>query len=113
MQRAPRQGREGTDRLNSHLLLNLVNPIILSNPVTMCGLGEISESVTECRLKLVNFVGCYEHQFQWRNQDFPKVGAPTLGGGERQHTILPNVPKNCMKLKEFEPSGGGASLAPP
>ena len=28
------------------------------------------------------------------------------------HTILPNFPKNCMKLKEFGP-GGRASLAPP
>ena len=25
----------------------------------------------------------------------------------RQHTILPKFPKNCMKLKEFGPSGGG------
>ena len=30
----------------------------------------------------------------------------------RQHTILPKFPKNCMKLKEFEPPGG-ASLVPP
>ena len=28
------------------------------------------------------------------------------GGGGRQHTILPNFPKNCMKLKEFGPLGG-------
>ena len=36
-----------------------------------------------------------------------------LPGGGRQHTILPNFPKNCMKLKEFGPPGGGhASLAP-
>ena len=25
----------------------------------------------------------------------------------RQHTILPNFPKNCMKLKEFGPGGSG------
>ena len=37
---------------------------------------------------------------QWRIQDFPEEGAPTLQGG-RQHTILPNFRKNCMKLKEF------------
>ena len=37
-------------------------------------------------------------------QDFPELGAPTLRG--RQHTILLNFPKNCMKLKEFEPPGG-------
>ena len=42
---------------------------------------------------------------QWRIQDFPEEGAPTLQGG-RQHTILPNFPKNCMKLKEFGPGGG-------
>ena len=29
---------------------------------------------------------------------------PTLGWG-RQHTILPNVPKNCIKLKEFGTPG--------
>ena len=33
--------------------------------------------------------------------------------GGRQHTILPNFPKNCMKLKEFGPPGGHVSLAPP
>ena len=52
---------------------------------------------------------------QWRIQDFPEEGAPTPQGG-RQHTILSNFPKNCMKLKEFGPRGGGggrASPAPP
>ena len=38
-------------------------------------------------------------------------GSPRGGGansrGGRQHTILPNFPKNCMKLKEFGPRGGG------
>ena len=43
---------------------------------------------------------------------FPRGGAPTPRGGGRQHMILPNFPKNCMKLKEFG-SGGRASLAPP
>ena len=32
--------------------------------------------------------------------------------GKHQHTILPNLPKNGMKLKEFGP-GGDESLAPP
>ena len=41
---------------------------------------------------------------------FPRGGgANSPGGGGRQHTILPNFPKNCMKLKEFGPRGGGAS----
>ena len=39
---------------------------------------------------------------------FPRGGAPTVRGW-RQHTILPNVPKNCMKLKEFGRGGGHAS----
>ena len=46
------------------------------------------------------------HHVQWRIQDFPEVGAPTLSGG-RQHMILPNFPKNCMKFKEFGPPGEG------
>ena len=32
----------------------------------------------------------------------PRRGRQLSGGG-RQHTILPNFPKNCMKLKEFGP----------
>ena len=31
----------------------------------------------------------------------------------RDHTILPNSPKNCMKLKEFGCPGGRASPRPP
>ena len=46
---------------------------------------------------------CCPHQ--WRIQDLHEVEAPTLQWG-RQHTILPNFAKNCMKLKEFGPGGG-------
>ena len=35
---------------------------------------------------------------------FPRGGGAKSPGG-RQHTILPNFPKNCMKLKEFGPGG--------
>ena len=42
---------------------------------------------------------------------FPRRGRQLPGG--HQHTILPKFPKNCMKLKEFGPPGGGASPAPP
>ena len=52
------------------------------------------------------FQGCRLNLYQWRIQDFPEEGAPTPRGG-RQHTILPNFPKYCMKLKEFGPPGGG------
>ena len=38
---------------------------------------------------------------------FPRGGgANSPRGGGRQRTILPNFPKNCMKLKEFGPPGG-------
>ena len=37
---------------------------------------------------------------------FPRGGGTNSPGG-RQHTILPKIPKNCMKLKEFGPPGGG------
>ena len=37
---------------------------------------------------------------------FPRGGGANSPGG-RQHTILPKFPKNCMKLKEFGPRGGG------
>ena len=46
---------------------------------------------------------------QWRIQDFPEEGAPTPRGG-RQHTFLPNFPKNCIKLKEFGPPGGASKI---
>ena len=36
------------------------------------------------------------HTKKWPIQDFPEVGAPTLRGC--QHKILPNFPKNCIKL---------------
>ena len=51
---------------------------------------------------------------QRRIQDFPGGGRQLPRGG-RQHTILPNFPKNCMKSKEFgRPGGGGARpLRPP
>ena len=42
---------------------------------------------------------------------FPRGGDANSPGG-RQHTILPNFPKNCMKLKEFGPPGGAPSLMP-
>ena len=40
---------------------------------------------------------------------FPRGGGANSPGGH-QHTILPKFPKNCMKLKELGPPGGGAPL---
>ena len=45
-------------------------------------------------------------------QGFPRGGGTNPPGG-RQHTILPNFPKKCMKLKEFGPPGERESLTPP
>ena len=41
---------------------------------------------------------------QWRIQDFPQGGAPT----PKIATIFQFFAKNCMKMKEFGPPGGGA-----
>ena len=37
----------------------------------------------------------------------PRGGREPSKGGGPEHTILPNSPKNCMKLKEFGCRGGG------
>ena len=37
---------------------------------------------------------------------FPVGGVPTLWGGGRQHTILSNFLKNCMKSRKFWTVGG-------
>ena len=47
--------------------------------------------------------------------EFPRGGGAEPPGGWRQHTVLLKFPKNCMKLKEFEPGGrgvGDGGLAP-
>ena len=42
---------------------------------------------------------------------FPRDGGTRPGGGQK--TILPNFPKNCMKLTEFgNPGGAGVPRAP-
>ena len=43
--------------------------------------------------------------------EFPRGGgASPSGRGGRPHMILPNFPKNCMKLKEFLPPGEGVRV---
>ena len=44
-------------------------------------------------------------------QDFPEVGHNPMRG--REHTILPNFPKNCMKFKEFGYRGLDVHPSPP
>ena len=44
---------------------------------------------------------------------FPKAGGANPPGDGRQHTNLPDFPKNCMKLRKFWSVWGGAPLDPP
>ena len=46
---------------------------------------------------------------QWRIQDFPQGGVPTPNIA----IIFRIFAENCMKMKEFGPQGGCASLVPP
>ena len=43
--------------------------------------------------------------YQWRMQDFPQGGAPT----PKIAIIFQIFAKNCMKMKEFGPPGGGGA----
>ena len=45
---------------------------------------------------------------QWRIQDFPQGGAPT----PKIAIIFQIFAKNCMKMKEFGPPGGGRARVP-
>ena len=54
-----------------------------------------------CHVKIY-CINC--HQLTGADPGFPVGGGANCPGG-RQHTILPNFPKNCMKLKEFGSRG--------
>ena len=64
-------------------------------------------------LMTAHFVGIFESEtqfvylVQWRIQDFPEGGEPT----PKSAIII--FAENYMKMKEFGPRWGGASLAPP
>ena len=61
------------------------------------------------RIKSLKYISAY---YRGGSRIPRRRGRQSSGG--RQHTILPNFPKNCMKLKEFGPPGGGARpLRPP
>ena len=55
----------------------------------------------------------YSRPVQWRIQDFPEEGGANPQGGGANVLFGQKIPENCMKMKEFGPRGGGASLAPP
>ena len=53
------------------------------------------------------------NQYSRADTGFPAGGdANCPGKGGRQHTKLPNFPKNCMKLRNFRVVGEGAPIAP-
>ena len=70
---------------------------------------EFFRLLDECKIKLG--VKLVPLSLMWKisggSRISPRRGRQLPRGG-RQHTILPNFPKNCMKLKEFGPPGGGA-----
>ena len=76
---------------------------LYAEPLQGGGSNVLSTPVTNLRFARPSGGACVHSQ--WRIQDFPEEGAPTPRG--RQHTILPYFPKNCMKLKELGPGGGG------
>ena len=73
---------------------------------------------------LVNYVNIYllvnkksslytwDKYYQWRIQDFPEVGAPTLGGGAPTYVFAKFFQKllEILNLKEFGPPGGVSKL---
>ena len=44
---------------------------------------------------------------------FPRGGCANPQGGGANLLFGHNCPENCMKMKEFGPRGGRASLVPP
>ena len=54
-----------------------------------------------------------ERSWQWRIQDFPDGGAPTSKVGAPTYYFIKFSPKTAWKLKNLDPEGGRASLAPP
>ena len=58
------------------------------------------------------FLKFISYSFTVADPGFPLGGGTSPRGGGAQHTILPNFPKNCMKLKEFGPCGEGGERRP-
>ena len=83
------------------------------------GSGRITkqERTLDRRNESTESIHIKQKQFDFSNKRaFSKVHWPVAdpgfarGGGAnppegRQHTLLPNIPKNCVKLKEFGPGG--------
>ena len=53
--------------------------------------------------------GLNNRRGQWRIKDFPEEGAQLPRGGANIR-FCKKFPKNCMKLREFGPQGGGGRV---
>ena len=73
----------------------------LNSPWIISSKRTIFPSRNQTEILYCFIVSCYQQLFCTST-----VADLTLGEGGRPHTILPNFPKNCMKLKEFRPVGG-------
>ena len=100
---------------NNHKL-----PRIKNNPLPMRSASETSKERTKryrCNFifRLYDKTFILKHwiqRFAVADPGFPVGGGANLRGG-RQHIILPNCAKNCMKLRKLWAVGGGRTGAPP
>ena len=78
-------------------------PVVISQYLLTCLIGCLQRG-SHVFIILTQF-----HQRQWRIQNFPQGGAPT----PKITIIFQIFAENCMKMKEFGPPRGHASLVPP
>ena len=71
------------------------------------GGGEISEFYANKFVCLVNVFGCGWELNQWRIQDFPEVGAPTLQGAPTYD--FAKISQKLHKIERIWTPGGGGS----
>ena len=99
--------RNNSENENSYQILKNVSCFsILTTTISF----HSQHTSSKKRVEKLNWVqlkfGCNDHMEQCSGGSrFPRGGCANSPGG-RQHTILPNFPKNCMKLKEFGPPEG-------
>ena len=81
--------------------------------ITRLELEFVIIDVFDCSADIfVNFAIQFGTHYSGGSKISPRRGRQLSRDG-RQHMILPNFPKNCMKLKEFGPPGGGGGGARP
>ena len=93
-----------------HLEKILIKPIWDKNK--RCSQGfSLPPMKTSVHARVNKFL--YSLPNQWRIQDFPEEGPPNPKMGAPTYYLVKHFPTNCMKMKEFGPREGGASLASP